>query len=152
MSVDTPDFAAAERLSDTEFFGVGSAKASNPTLAMQTADTRAKQDIADTLSLLAGELLADYARKTEGPSGEAAFRLSGTIGTQITGSTLLGVKVDRRQQTKDGTWWALASCPKDAARRLLAGIFEKTAASDRDFKWRDVLRTWDELYKKDAVN
>ncbi|MDR2658372.1 MAG: LPP20 family lipoprotein [Spirochaetaceae bacterium] len=149
---ELPDFMEKAPESDTDIYGIGSARLNNQELARQTAESRARRAIADNLSIQVQGMLTDYSREAGTLKDVSSLQLVENIGRQVTDAKLTGVKIVKRERTKDGTWWVLASYPKNSAKTELAGVIENEASFYTDFKAQEALKMLDtQLNKPQSV-
>jgi hypothetical protein len=87
--------------------------------------------------------LTDYSREAGTLNDAASLQLVENIGREVTNARLSGVKVLKRELSKDGTWWVLASYPKDAAKNELANVIENESSRYADFKAKEALKMLD---------
>jgi hypothetical protein len=142
-SADVPDFVENPLVSDTEIYGFGSARLNNQELARQTAESRARRSIADNLSVQVQGMLTDYSREAGTLKESGSLQLIENVGRQTTNMKLNNVKILKRERSKDGTWWVLASYSKDAAKEELSNIIENEASRYADFKAQEALKMLD---------
>jgi hypothetical protein len=106
---------------------------------LQTAQSRARQDISFQLTAIAKAMITDYTRDagTEGNSMNLNFVES--IGQQLTHATLTGAHDVQRWTAPDGTIWILSSINKMDAAKQAAAIIENEASRYAEFKAMDAL-------------
>jgi hypothetical protein len=152
QSSSIPDFIENPPESNTEIYGFGSAKLHNEELARQTAEARARRAIANNLSIQVQGMLTDYSREAGTLTDSSSIQLIENVGREITDVKLSGVKIIKRERSKDGTWWALASYPKDAAKDEIANVLEHEASRYAEFKAQEALKMLDaQLDKKQTI-
>ncbi|MDR0663440.1 MAG: LPP20 family lipoprotein [Spirochaetaceae bacterium] len=145
---DVPEFVTNPPQSETEIYGFGSARLNNSELARQTAEARARRAIANNLSIQVQGMLTDYAREAGTINNSASLQLVENVGREVINVKLSGVKILKRQLSKSGTWWVLASYSKDAAKNELANVIENEASRYADFKAKEALKMLDEQLDK----
>jgi hypothetical protein len=151
-STDIPDFVQNQPVSDTEIYGIGSAKLHNEELARQTAESRARRAIANNLSVQVQGMLTDYSREAGTLKESDSLILIENVGREITNTKLNDVKILKRERAKDGTWWVLASYSKDAAKDELSNSINSEASRYADFKAQEALKMLDaQLDKQQSV-
>ncbi|GHV89262.1 hypothetical protein AGMMS50267_16220 [Spirochaetia bacterium] len=95
--------------SERVLIGMGSAKAETPQKAIQLAEARARQDIATQLDSKVQARIRDYTETRDSNGRTANSSISSVAGTQATSISISNVKVEKRDQTKDKTWWVLVT-------------------------------------------
>ncbi|MDR2803700.1 MAG: LPP20 family lipoprotein [Treponema sp.] len=149
---ELPDFVKNEPVSDTEIYGIGSAKLKNQDLARRAAETRARRSIANNLSIQVQGMVSDYSREAGTLENDASLQFVEDVGREITNAKLNGVKIVRREQTKDGTWWVLASYSKSNAKDELTNVIENEAPRYAEFKAQEALKMLDaQLDKQQTI-
>ncbi|MCP9456044.1 MAG: LPP20 family lipoprotein [Nitrospira sp.] len=135
------------------FYGVGSVVGvKNEPLAWDTAENRARAEIAKTVQTYTGYLMRDYAasttagdftRKTEEQNVERAIKTVATV-------TLSGVRpVDRYKDEKTNTYYVLAKLSLEDMKNNLERVKELNAEV-RDFVRRNADRLFDRLEKEEG--
>jgi hypothetical protein len=151
-SADVPDFVINPPVSDTEIYGFGSARLNNQELARQTAEARARRAIADNLSIQVQGMLTDYSREAGTLQESGSLQLIENVGRQTTNMKLNNVKILKRARSNDGTWWVMASYPKNEAKNDISNIIENEASQYADFKKDEALKMLDaQLYKQQNI-
>lgn len=144
--------AAMNKKDDKAFYGVGSVVGvKNEPLAWDTAENRARAEIAKTFSTYTAYLMRDYAasttagdftRNTEEQNIERAIKTFSAV-------TLSGVRpVDRYKDTDSSTYYVLAKLDlKDMKDSLLQA--KELNAEVRDFVRKNAERLFDKLEKEE---
>lgn len=86
-------------------YGVGSAKLSNDNNSQNSADARARADLARKLQATIQEATVNYTNDAEGSLLNAYEQLT----MQMVNFTVQGIKVEQRWKAPDGTIWSLVS-------------------------------------------
>ena len=86
-------------------YGVGSAKLSNDNNSQNSADARARADLARKLQATIQEATVNYTNDAEGSLLNAYEQLT----MQMVNFTVQGIKVEQRWKAPDGTIWSLDS-------------------------------------------
>ncbi len=86
-------------------YGVGSAKLSNDNNSQNSADARARADLARKLQATIQEATVNYTNDAEGSLLNAYEQLT----MQMVNFTVQGIKIEQRWKAPDGTIWSLVS-------------------------------------------
>lgn len=86
-------------------YGVGSAKLSNDNNSQNSADARARADLARKLQATIQEATVNYTNDAEGSLLNAYEQLT----MQMVNFTVHGIKIEQRWKAPDGTIWSLVS-------------------------------------------
>ncbi|MCL2139093.1 MAG: hypothetical protein FWH41_06130 [Treponema sp.] len=121
------------------FWGIGFAKLQNDNLAMQTAASRARRDVAKQISVHVQEMLADYAKKSGLTDSARSVQSIENIGVELVNLQLTGAVVNARDQMPDGSWWVRVSISKDAAKKEINKIVDREMAEFTEFKTKQAL-------------
>ena len=131
-------------------YGVGSAKMSSTSQALQAADARARTDISAKLSTEVQAMIIDYSRTAGTENNQtSALTFYESISRQLTQANLKNVEVVKREQTADGTYWTLARISKADAAQAAADIIDNEASRYAEFKAMDALKMMDQQLNKD---
>jgi len=134
-------------------YGVGVADNTQVNMRMTVSDSRARQDLARQLSVLAQGMIVDYAREAGGINNTAALQFADTITRQLTNGNISGAARDIVWTHSDNrTMWTRLKISKDDAAKSLAAEFSKAidseAARYAEFKAIDALRLMDSQLEK----
>ncbi|MCL2373761.1 MAG: hypothetical protein FWC65_00775 [Treponema sp.] len=112
-------------------WGIGVADNVQMNMRMNMADSRARQDIARQLEVVAQGMITDWAREAGGINDTAVAQFQEAVSRQVTQATLVGVVRDVMWTAPDNrTLWIRLSVPQaDAAR---AASDEITRAIDSE--------------------
>ena len=150
LDPNIPDFVANPPKSADFIYGIGSAKFSNSSAqSMQAADARARTDLATKLSTEVQAMIIDYSR-TAGTetNNTAVLSFYESISRQLTQATLKGVELEKRERTKDGTYWSLMRISKKDAAQASADIIESEASRYAEFKAMEALKMMESQLNK----
>ena len=86
-------------------YGVGSAKLTNDNNSQNSADARARADLARKLQATIQEATVNYTNDAEGSLLNAYEQLT----MQMVNFTVQGIKIEQRWKAPDGTIWSLVS-------------------------------------------
>jgi hypothetical protein len=117
-------------------WGIGTAKQSNDSMAMQFAEMRARQSISFQLTAAVKAMLTDYG---EDMGAANVTQLQENVGQQLTNSTLTGAIPIKRWKAQDGTWWYLVQYSKADAAKLATSFVDNEAARYAEYKTSDAL-------------
>ena len=125
---------------DGEYWGIGFAKLQNESLAMRTATSRARRDVAERISVQVQGLLIDYANESGTLNNARSIQKIETIGKDLVDLTLSGASPNARTQMGDGTWWIRVALPKEDALRDINRIVNNEMADYAEFKADQALK------------
>ena len=151
MDENIPDFVANPPVSAEFIYGVGSARFSNSSSqSMQAADARARTDLASKLGTEVQAMIIDYSRTAGTETNQTAvLTFYESISRQLTSATLRGVELEKRERTKDGTYWSLVRISRSDAAQVTAEIIESEASQYAEFKAMEALKMMEaQLNKK----
>jgi hypothetical protein len=107
------------------------------------AEARARQNVANQLSVEVQGMITDYARDAGTINNQTSLALAETVGRQVTQATLTGVTPITRWKSPDGAWWFRVQLKKADAAQAAADIIDSEAARYAEFKAMDALRLMD---------
>jgi hypothetical protein len=126
---DIPDFVLNPPVEAGFLFGTGIAEQQSAQLAKETADLRARKEIATILSQKISSMLKDFLGQAGLGTDAEVTELSQSVTKAITSIDLVGVTVVRRDYIK-GKMYSLAKYPlDDSARKLIADAVTKSLSS-----------------------
>jgi hypothetical protein len=146
-NANVPDWIS-EMPPEDVLWGIGSAKQSTETLSMTMADTRARQDLARQLSVLAEGMVTDYGRDAGSVNNQASLQLAESVSRQLTSAKLTGAIPIRRWKAPDNTWWYLVQLRKSDAAQEAADVIESEASLYAEFKTMRALDLMDAKLKE----
>ncbi|MDR2069263.1 MAG: hypothetical protein LBP71_05280 [Spirochaetaceae bacterium] len=129
-------------------WGVGASKSSIDTLAMETAELRARQDISRQLTTITDGLIETFAQEAGSTDSQAALEYKQSVARGLTSANLVGAVPVKRWRAPDGTWWYQIQIDKSAAAQVAAGIVENEASLYAQFKAQNALQKMDDLLEK----
>ena len=151
MDPNIPDFVANPPVSDTYLYGMGSARFTNSSSqSLQAADARARADLATKLNTEVQQMIIDYSRIAGTEINQTAvLSFYESISRQLTQANLRGVELEKRERTKDGTYWSLVRISKADAAQVTAEIIESETSRYAEFKAMEALKMMEaQLNKK----
>jgi len=126
---DIPDFVLNPPLEAGFLFGTGIAEQQSAQLAKETADLRARKEIATILSQKISSMLKDFLGQAGLGTDAEVTELSQSVTRAITTTELVGVTVVKRAYIK-GKMYSLAKYPlDDAARKLITNAVTSSLTS-----------------------
>ncbi|MDR1418882.1 MAG: LPP20 family lipoprotein [Treponema sp.] len=135
VATDTPEWLNNFPPEDV-LWGIGTAKQSNDSMAMQFAEMRARQSISFQLTAAVKAMLTDYG---EDMGATNVTQLQENVGQQLTNTTLTGATPINRWKAPDGTWWYLVQYSKSDAAKLATSFVDNEAARYAEYKTSDAL-------------
>jgi hypothetical protein len=109
---DLPDFVLNPPKQAGVLFGTGVAEQQSPQLAKETADLRARKEIASVLSQKVSILLKDYLRQAGVGSAAEVTELAQSVIRAISDVELVGVVIEKHENI-NGKMYSLAKFPLD---------------------------------------
>jgi hypothetical protein len=146
-----PSFVLNPPVAEDVIYGIGSAKLANQSQAMQTADARGRTAIAFTLNANVEAMIIDYSRTAGNENSQQSLQFIENISRQVTQVKLQGATVVQREQTPDGTFWALVQVKKADAAQAAADIIESEASRYAEFKAMDALNMMENQLARNDV-
>jgi len=125
------------------FWGIGSIKLQNESLARETATSRARRAIAEQLNILVQGMLTDYAREAGTLQNAASIQFIESVGRDLVNMNVSGAVPNMQTRMPDGTWWVRVSLNQAAAQRLAGDVIENEASRYAEFKAQEALRMLD---------
>jgi PBP1b-binding outer membrane lipoprotein LpoB len=126
---DVPDFVLNPVKAKGVLYGTGIAEQQSMQLAKETADLRARKEIATILSSKVTSLLNDFLRSSGVGTEAEATELSESVTRSITEGELVGATIERREYVK-GKMYSLAKYPLDnSMKELISKIVNNSLTS-----------------------
>ena len=117
---DIPEWFINREMSDDTYFGMGMAKKQNPSLAIKAATARARDDIAQQISVQVENLMKDFMQESGIGENAKSLEFTSSVSKQIVSKTLRGSSPDIQERAKDGTWYVRIKYSKvDAQKSML---------------------------------
>ena len=138
-------------------WGVGVSDNAQTNMRMTMSDSRARQDLARQLSVLAQGMIVDYAREAGGINNTAALQFAETITRQVTDGKISGAVRDVIWTPSDKkTMWTRLKISKADAAKSIADEFNKAidseAARYAEFKAMDALKMMEMQLEKNSTS
>ena len=126
---DMPDFVLNPPKQAGVLFGTGIAEQKSPQLAKETADLRAKKEIASVLSQKVSNMMKDYLGQAGIGSNAEVTELAQSVTRAMTEVELVGVTVEKREYI-NGKMYSLAKYPlDDSMKKLVNDAVNKSLSS-----------------------
>jgi len=118
---------------DDVYWGIGTALQSSPSLSMETAEFRARQSIARTISSVVQGVQNELEKEGGTLGSQAYVSMISTVARQLTAEKLVGSRPIKRWQGPDGTWWYLVEYKKSEAKALITSMLGNDEAAYSSF-------------------
>ena len=102
-----PDFFLNPPTAEDAFYGVGTAKKQNPSLAKKTATARARDEIAQAVNVKVSTMLKDFMQESGVGENAQALEFTESVSKQVSSQALAGSKIIKTEVAKDGTFYVL---------------------------------------------
>lgn len=145
---DVPAFVSYPPAAQDMIIGIGGAKQSNVQRANQMADGRARQDLAEQLSILAIGAITDYSRQTGIKDDKTVQEFLKIAERQLKQLELTGVQLVKREPAKNGVMYSLVVITQYEAFTQAAGVLEAEASRYPEFKGMDALAELEKQFEK----
>lgn len=131
-------------------WGVGVAANADQQMRLTMAETRARQDLARQIQVLAQGMVTDYARDAGGIDSTSALQFQESVTRQITQANLQGASRQNTWTTRDNkTLWVRVQVSKDdAALNSIQKAIDSEAARYAEFKAMEALKMMDSQIEK----
>ncbi len=126
---DMPDFVLNPPKQTGVIFGTGIAEQQSAQLAKETADLRARKEIAAVLSQKVSTMLKDYLGQAGIGTNAEVTELSQSVTRAISDVELVGVTIEKREYI-NGKMYSLAKYPlDDSMKKLVTDAVNKSLSS-----------------------
>jgi hypothetical protein len=125
------------------FWGIGQAKLQNESLAMETAESRARRAVAMQISVMVQGMLTDYAKESGLAESSRSIQSIERIGRELVNMNISGATPNARKRMPDGTWWVRVSVRKADAQKSIGSIVDHEMADFAEFKADQALKMLD---------
>ncbi len=130
QSSDLPDIVLNPPQAPGYIFGTGIAEQRSVQLAKETADLRAKKEVAKVISQKVSSMLKDFMGQSGMGEDAEVTEFVQSVSKALTDLELVGCAIERREY-KNGKMYSLAKYPLDEkARQLISGETKKAMTSD----------------------
>ena len=115
-------------------YAVGAAKKQNPSLALNTATQRARDEIARTVSLKVENMMKDFMQESGAGDNAQALEFTESVSKQVADVSLSGSVRTKTATGKDGTIYVLVEYSLDGLRQSALTEAKKQEALYNEFK------------------
>jgi hypothetical protein len=116
-------------------WGIGTAKQSSASLAMTTAEARAKVSIVSQINEKVRAMFAEYYNNMEDSGNDEDKTIQNNVTLEVSNMNLAQARTIQRWQAPDGTWWCLVEYRKadavNAVNDILASAVPDVWEEDR---------------------
>jgi len=131
---DVPDWFLNPPKAEGVYYGVGSAKKQNPSLAKNAATARARNEIARAVEAKVSTMLKDFMQESGVGDNAQALEFTEMVTKQVSSVALKGSTIKNTYLTKDGTIYVLVEYPLNALRQATLNEAQKQEALYNEFK------------------
>ena len=110
---EIPDWFTQREVSEEFYYGYGMALKQNPSLGLRTATARAREDIAQQISVKVESLLRDFMEETGVGSNAESLEFTSSVSRHIVDTVLEGSVPDKQTRTSDNTWYVRVYISRD---------------------------------------
>jgi hypothetical protein len=125
------------------FWGIGQAKLQNESLAMETAESRARRAVAAQIGIMVQGMLTDYAKESGLAENSRSIQSIERIGRDLVNMNISGATPNARKRMPDGTWWVRVSVRKADAQKSIGAVVDNEMADFAEFKADQALKALD---------
>lgn len=154
---DTPDWVikgggAFKSEKGTALYGVGiNTFDPNPAMHRQTADARARQDLAKIIDTYVGSLMKDFMQSHkdfQNPEASSSVQFVSVVSKNVTDATLSGSQIIDHWTDKDGNMYALAHLSFDKLAEMIKAKTAQIAKQQAAFLENKTKEAMEELNKE----
>lgn len=131
---DMPEWFINREISEDIYYGMGMAKKQNPSLGLKAATARARDDIAQQISVKVENLMKDFMQESGVGENAQSLEFTSSVSKQVVSKTLKGSSPDKQVRAKDGTWYVRIRYSKADARNAVLEAANREAALFNEFK------------------
>ena len=135
-SSNMPEWFSNREVSEDVYFGVGMAKKQNPSLGLKSATQRARDDIAQQISVKVENLMKDFMQESGVGENAQSLEFTESVSKQVVSKTLEGSSPDKQIKAKDGTWYVRVKYSKADAKNAMLESARREEALFNEFKAR----------------
>jgi hypothetical protein len=128
---DMPDFVLNPPKQTGFVFGTGIAEQASPQLAKETADLRARKEIATVLSSKVSSMLKDFLGQAGVGTTAEVTELSNSVTRSISEVELVGVTIEKRDY-KGGKMYSLGKYPLDDSFKKMVNTSVNNALTSKE--------------------
>lgn len=131
---DLPVWFTNIEISEDVFLGHGMAKKQNPSLGLKAATARARDDVAQQISVKVENLLKDFMQESGIGENAESLEFTSSVSKQVVSKVLQGSSPDKQERAKDGTWYVRVRYSKTQAKQSMEEALKREEALFNEFK------------------
>ncbi|MFQ6607935.1 MAG: LPP20 family lipoprotein [Fidelibacterota bacterium] len=131
---DAPKWFMNPPKSKDKIYAVGAAKKQNPSLALNAATQRARDEIARSITVKVQNMMKDFMQESGVGENAQALEFSESVSKQVANVSLSGSVRTKTATGKDGTIYVLVEYPLDGVRQAALDEAKKQEALYNEFK------------------
>ena len=131
---DIPEWFINREVTDDVYYGVGMAKKQNPSLGLKSATQRARDDIAQQISVKVENLMKDFMQESGIGENAQSLEFTESVSKQVVSKSLEGSSPDKQIKAKDGTWYVRVKYSKADAKNAMLESAKREEALFNEFK------------------
>ena len=116
------------------YYGVGSAKKQNPSLAKKVAATRARTEISEAVKTEVSSLISDFMQESGIGENAQATEFNESVSKSVSNNVLSNNTIKEVFSAEDGTIYVLVEMSKDAIKEQSLNAAKKEQALFNEFK------------------
>ncbi len=116
------------------YYGVGSAKKQNPSLAKKVASTRARAEISEAVKTKVSSLISDFMQESGIGETAQATEFTESVSKSVSDNVLSNNTIKEVFSAPDGTIYIMVEMPKDAIKEASLNSARKEQALFNQFK------------------
>lgn len=116
------------------YYGVGSAKKQNPSLAKKVATTRARSEISESIKAEVSSLISDFMQESGVGENAQATEFNESISKSVSNNVLSNNTIKEVFSAEDGTIYVLVEMSKNAIKEQSLSAAKKEQALFNEFK------------------
>ncbi len=114
---DMPGWFLNPPSSSDFYYGVGSAKKQNPSLAKKVAATRARTEISEAVKTEVSSLISDFMQESGIGENAQATEFNESVSKSVSNNVLSNNTIKEVFSAPDGTIYVMVEMPKDAVKQ-----------------------------------
>ncbi len=130
------------------FYGVGSSKKQNPSLAKKIATTRARTEISEAVKTEVSSLISDFMQESGIGENSQATEFNESVSKSVSNNVLSNNTIKEVFNAEDGTIYVLVEMPKNAIKEQSLNAAKKEQALFNEFKAQQGFDKLEEALKK----
>ena len=129
-----PKFFLNPPVDEDAFYGVGTAKKQSQSLSKKAATARARDEIAQAVSVKVNNMLKDFMQESGVGDNAQALEFTESVSKQVSSIALKGSKIIETNMAKDGTFYVLVKYGLQNAIDASVNEAKKEEALYNEFK------------------